>query len=270
MTLAAARAQASPPDTETRNAFIASVIIHTSFLFVLLLGILIDSLRKDEPEHVFELVSLPTAAQVSPQNQQVSPAPIEPVDLPQLEPIVQSQPRPRVEIPVPQEAPVREESPPPEPAPQAMSAEEFQRRFGEPTQSQRVRPRQVDIPNIDMSQVEQALESIVVESSRTSVASMNQITQDALAAYISQLRVRIDQVWVKPSNYSGNNQEIVILFDVAPNGRITNVRVQRGNPGDPFSQSVMKAFARVGNAGPTPTGQSYTFRMPFRMVDPGG
>lgn len=278
MTARTARLHASAPVNETRNAFIVSVLIHAGFLFILLFGILLESFQRRPKEHVFELVSPPSAdaMQASAPNPSLpQPAPEQPIDLPELQPIRETQPRPPIEIEQPQPRPVSRPEPTPAPQPREeprrqMSAEEFRRQFGEPTRSQEVTRPRLEVPEIDTSRLRESLENLVVGTSRTSVQAMTRASQDALGAYVSLIRSRIDAVWIKPSGYRGNHQEVVVLFDVSPNGTISRVRLESGNPRDPFVQSVLNAFNRVRPVGPTPTGQSYTFRMPFRMLDPGG
>lgn len=274
----AARNLASPPVAESRNAMVISVLLHVGFLFILLFGVLLESLERKPREHVFELVSPPSAdsmqARADVPAAQAQPMPVDPVTLPEVEPLRESRPRPRVEAPVPQTPPepvaAPREQAEPRPQPRQISADEFRRRFGQPTASQEVRQPRLEVPKIDTSRIRESLESVVVETSRTSVSSMTRTNQDALGAYVSLIRARIDSVWIRPSGYDGNSQEIVVLFDVAPDGTISRVRLESGNPRDAFVQSVLNAFSRVRSVGPTPTGQEYTFRMPFRMIDPGG
>ena len=272
MSLLNARYVASPPVAETRNAMVVSVLIHVGFIFILLFGILLQSLERKPKEHVFELVSPPSLDSMQSNAPAVAQPQPSPIELPELEPIRETQPRPRVEVSQPEpprvQDPVRQ--PDPEPAPRPISAAEFRERFGQPTASQEVRRPRMEIPQIDTTRIQESLESVVVETSRTQVESMSRANQDALGAYVSLIRSRIDSVWIRPNGYEGSNQEVVVLFDVAADGTISRVRLESGNARDAFVQSVLNTFNRVRPVGPTPTGQSYTFRMPFRMVNVGG
>ncbi len=251
--------------TDHRQAWMVSVLIHGGGLLFLALMILIQSLQRKPPEHVFEIVDSVQVADV--RNRESTPFPevSEPETQPQIpefEPIVNPPPRPRVEVRQP------EPQPEPEPEPQLITAEEFRRQFGEPRpQSRPVQRPRLEIPRIDADRLQESLETLVVSTSSQQVSSMNSASQDALSNYISALRSRINAVWEKPEGYAGTTREIVVVFNVAPDGSIDRVRLERGSQQDFFARSVLTAFQRVTSVGPTPGNQSYTFRMPFRMVD---
>jgi len=247
-----------------RQAFLMSLVIHAGAIAFLLLMILVQSLRKETREHVFELVELPqtTASEPTARQSSMEPEPTLERELPELKPLVEPPPRRPV--------PVREPQPRPEPdpEPEIITADQFRREFGEPERRTRPVPRpQLEVPRIDTSRLQEELQSMVVSTSRQNVSAMSSANQDALNSYISALRSRINTVWEKPPGYSGDTREVVVVFHVGPDGRITRVRLESGNAGDPFARSVLQAFDRVTPVGPTPERQAYTFRMPFRMVE---
>lgn len=255
--------------TDQRQAWIVSLLLHGGGLLFLLLMILVQSIQRKPPEHVFEIVESVQVADI--RNQEPTPSPMESEletnpNLPEFEPLLEPPPRPRVEIPQPQPQPQAE--PEPEPQPELITAEEFRRQFGEPRPQTRPveRPR-LEVPRINTDRLQESLETLVVSTSSQQVSSMNPASQDALSNYISALRSRINAVWEKPEGYGGSIREVVVVFNVAPDGTIDRVRLERGSQRDLFARSVLNAFQRVTPVGQTPGNQSYTFRMPFRMVD---
>lgn len=227
------------------------MLLHGGGLVFLLVMILLQSLQRVPPEHVFELVSVPQTSEHPQAEPEARPEPTP--NLPRLDPLTEPAPRPQ---------------PRPEPPPELISADQFRQEFGEPRPQERpVQRRHLEVPRIDMSQLQQELQSMVVSTSSQRVDTMSTADQDAISQYISALRGRINSVWEQPSNYTGNLREVVVVFHVDSNGRITRVRLESGNANDPFARSVLNAFDRVRPVGPPPERQSYTFRLPFRMVD---
>ena len=87
----------------------------------------------------------------------------------------------------------------------------------------------------------------------------------ALASYSSRLRSRIDAEWVKPAQLAGLRLLAEVVFDVSSSGQITNVRLLDGSGNAAFDQSILAAFRNASSAGPTPTGQSHQFSLPFQI-----
>ena len=86
-----------------------------------------------------------------------------------------------------------------------------------------------------------------------------------MSAYNSRLRSCIDAAWVKPSQLAGIRFFAEVDFDVLPSGQITNARLHRGSGNAAFDQSILAAFRNASSAGPTPTGQSHQFSLPFQI-----
>ena len=87
----------------------------------------------------------------------------------------------------------------------------------------------------------------------------------ALASYSSRLRSRIDAEWVKPAQLAGLRLLAEVVFDVSSSGQITNVRLLDGSGNAAFDQSILAAFRNASSGGPTPTGQSHQFSLPFQI-----
>lgn len=247
--------------------FWTSVILHAVILLGLFLATIVQAFKPKEKPHVFEMVDPPSEVA---QSQTVSP----PVSEPPLEmPDVPLPPVPQVDIPElspepvptkPQETPTPKPNPTP-PKPKVMSYEDFlkQNPIDDPT-PRTVKPRKkVDVPRIDVPRLE------VPRNSSPSAPSqeLSPSQRSALADFSARLRSKIDAAWAKPGQLAGVKLVASVVFDVSPSGRITNVRLRSGSGNAAFDQSVLAAFRQVGSVGPTPTGQSYTFTLPFRMRD---
>lgn len=274
---------------EGKQGFWLSLTLHLGMVALVLLQMLFASLRPKEKPYVMELVSVPVMAEQAAENAAPRVETPKPFEVPEIDPVRRVdheplalpepvKPAPPKEVVRPPEAvkptptPPKEAAKKPEPEakppPKQMSVEDFRKQYGQPKpRSTPVKAKQFNIPKIDTTRIQEALQSVVVTSSPAAVASMSQVNQDALGQYIGLLRSRIDAVWDKPDNYTGDLNEIVVLFDVAANGTLSGIRLEQGNPGDAFARSVLEAFRRVRPVGPTPTGQAYTFRMPFRIVE---
>ena len=96
---------------------------------------------------------------------------------------------------------------------------------------------------------------------------MNDQMKNALLAYNQRLSAMLSRAWSKPSGLSGVNLYVEVIFYVAPNGRISNIRLNPSSGNRAFDQSVLAAFQKVGSAGATPTGDGHTFTKRFRMTD---
>ncbi len=237
--------------------FWTSVILHGVVLLALFLATIVEAFKPKEKPHVFEMVS-PPAEQTS----AAAPAPDTPpppdVPLPDLPPV------PEVATPVPQPKPQPKPSPPPKP--KTISYEEFLKKNKLPDPKPRTmtpRPR-VTVPKIDVPKL------VVPSNPTASNPAPDQLTQQqmsALGTYSARLRSRIDVAWVKPASLAGVRIAATVVFDVSASGRITNVRLNPGSGNGSFDQSVLAAFRKISSAGPTPTGQSHSFSMTFRMTD---
>lgn len=232
--------------------FWTSVILHLVVLLGLFFATIVEAFRPKEEPHIFEMVAAPTSQQVAerPSPEQARPDLAMP-DLP----------------PVPDLVTPRPPEPTPEPAP-IISREDFIRRYGEPkprqpTRTTPARPR-ISVPKID-------LPKLVVPSnpslSNPRGKALTAAQLSALGSYSAQLRAKIDAAWAKPKHLGGIQIAATVVFDVSSSGRITNARLKPGSGNASFDQSVLTAFRRFPSAGPTPTGEGYSFSMTFRMMD---
>ena len=239
-------------------------MLHAGVLLFLFLGTVIDAFTVREKPHVFQLVDLSDR----PERQDL-PAPD--LSFPDELPRVELQ-----EIPEQvQPAPIRPEPSPPEPVPEPVaeparpkpiSYEEFLKQNSKPrprpptqTRSPRVEPK-ITIPNLNVRvQVPQ-----VINEERVTLTSAQ---RSAIATYSDRLRSRIDGSWEKPAQLAGVGLVAEVVFTVSASGLISNVTIAKSSGNAAFDQSILTAFRRLVNGGPTPTGQSHTFRLPFKMTD---
>jgi len=242
--------------------FWTSVILHLVVLLGLFLATIVQAFKPKEKPHVFEMVE--PATEQAQTDSSPAPMPEPPTEVPQVD----LSPVPQVEIPEPAPAPkptpkeVVKPKPTP-PKPKMVSYDDFLK--DNPVKDPTPRPVQprprVTVPKIDVPQ-------LVIPRSPSNSNSSPQLSQQqlsALATYSSRLRARIDAAWTKPAQLAGIRLVAEVIFDVSPTGRISNVRLKSSSGNAAFDQSVLAAFRRVSSAGPTPTGQTHTFTLPFRM-----
>jgi len=251
--------------------FWTSVILHLVVLLGLFFAVLIESFKREEPEHVFEMVSPSSApSQDRPTSSSSEPPPS--LDLPD---VVSMADLPDVAIPAPAPLPPKPKpkptpsstpapKPPPEPSqPKLTSYEEFikQNPIKEPRRPQPapVRPT-VSVPKISVPQL------VVPRSSPSnSEPSLSAAQMSALGLYQSRIWSLINAAWIKPANLGGIQLTAIVVFEISSAGRISNVRLSPGSGNRTFDQSILAAFRQVGTVGPTPTGQSHHFKMPFKL-----
>lgn len=265
--------EASISDEARRRGVIISTIVHAAFFALIMAGAWMTWFRKPTPEHVFELVTLNVpATDTEAQPATVSPPPEEPVRLPRPETPPLKENRSQLE-PMPDPPPALPEEPPPpaEPETRPMTYEEFLRQHGRPEPAASTPPpppRTREVPRIDASEITRALrETLADTATRQRAARMSQAEQDALMAYIGQVRAHLNAAWRKPARAGGSNLEAVIRFTIEGDGRIVGVSVLQSSGNDLFDNSVLLAFREAGRVAPTPDGASKSIRLTFRMVD---
>jgi len=251
---------------DTSGAFLASVLLHAALVggAVMMVAFVPD---EKPPPAVFELVSLPRLPTTSEESAEISfePIPIEPVVIPEPEPVSEPIPEPIPE-PVekkPEPKPVEKK---PEPPPVKMSYEQFVREQGAPKvqKPREVKPKPIKVPKINTSQIVNNLRDIMVDTTQLNQMSRSEIS--ALEAYFARLKQALKRAWTKPSGLSDRLQ-CVVKFDLSSSGILSGVRIITSSENSDFDQSVLAAFKAVRNHGPTPDGRSNPARVTFRMTD---
>ena len=238
------------------QAFWTSVILHVVVLVGLFLATIVEVFRPKEKPHVFEMVSPPS--EQSAQQSASLPEPPPSADLPDFEPIDVPDPV------LPKPAPTPKPTPPPS-KPKLIPYDQFRKQ----NPIKQPKPRKI----APSKPVEIKINTPKWEvlpgnpSANDQARTMSAAEQSALQRYGAQLNARLNRAWIKPANLSGVRLTVQVQFDVSSSGRITNVRLRPSSGNATFDQSVLTAFKKVGSGGVTPTGQSHSFTMAFKMVD---
>lgn len=249
------------------QAFWTAVILHVVVLLALFLATIIEYFRPDEEVHVFEIVSAsaPSPTVSEPTNSTEPPPP----DIPNLDfaPLPEV---PTIEIPPPQETPPPPAPPtqkptraPPPEKPKMMSYEEFLKhnKIREPRQQPSAPRPQVKKITINTPQINaSSLPTTYQGPSQPTAAQLSALNQ-----YTSQLSARLYRAWQQPQSLGGLNLRVKVSFFVSASGQISQVRLAPGSGNAAFDRSVLAAFRTVGNVGPTPNGQGYTWSIDFEM-----
>ena len=250
------------------SALWTSTILHLVVFIGLFLVTLIEAFLPKQQPHVFEMVSEPLPNASAPQSSSAM-EPIPDFKLPEVQPLEISEPHiPEVVAPVkkPVDPPVES----PQPVEQTMTYEEFLKKNPiKPPKTRTVRPSTptVKVPTINTDKFGVNLQSSLTTTNDGASQQLTATELTALQRYGDQLNRRLNSAWRKPDTLSGINLVATLVFDVSSSGRISNIRFRPGSGNAGFDESVRAAFARVGSAGATPTGQGHTFTMSFRMVN---
>jgi TonB family protein len=161
--------------------------------------------------------------------------------------------------------PKQETKPAPE-QPRQMSYEEFVREHGQPKTRP---PRQTTTrpaPTRSAPRLDTRFSVDVSDAIRSpgSLSGSSDAARTAVNIYVAGLNDLLKEAW--------NNPQLalttVVEFDVAPSGRISNVRITSKSGNAAFDESVLAAFRQVPSGGPTPEGRALELRFRFNGVTP--
>lgn len=225
-----------------------SVLLHLAVCLAFLLYLLVQAFWPKPKPHVFQMVALAPAASLAD-----VPASPEVPTLPELPTLP---PTPKPTAPPQQRVAPRSEPP----APKIISHAEFLKK--NPIQAPRQpqvrapqRPR-LTTPTLEVPQL---------ITSNTPQQALSAAQVSALQQFQSRLWALLNQAWRQPEGLGGFQLSALVNFEVSPSGAIAKVRLSSSSGNASFDASVLAAFRRVGRAGPTPTGRTHQFRMPFRL-----
>ncbi|WP_309396379.1 TonB C-terminal domain-containing protein [Cerasicoccus maritimus] len=263
--------------TNNRQAFIASVVLHSIAIGVLALFIFIDPLRAEEKPIVLELVSLPdeTPAPDAPTPPTPTTPTVEefkvsesqhrklpdiniPEPQPEAPPPAPKPPEPVV-TPKPIEKPKPKAEPKPEPPkPKMTSFKDFQKNHDmRPSTPTPPKPRSSTVaPQIKTNKI-----SIQPSQIAPSTAAAN---SSVVASYQKRLRDAIELNWDRPVSGSGN-EYTEIRFRVFSNGSIGEIKIVRSNGPSAFVSSVRTAVATQVSIGARPQGWDGLMTITFRL-----
>ncbi|MGE9293658.1 MAG: TonB family protein [Puniceicoccales bacterium] len=263
----------------TTRGFWVSITVHVLFFGAILLMIAWKRMHKPEVPVIFELVEPPSEQQMEtpsepvtePEPQPEEPlidapqiAPSEPVDIPDLnipepEPEPEPTPPPPEPKPTPTPKPKSEPKPTPKPTTPTMTAAEFNKKFGKPSQAKPKPVKPAATPTLRVSQP--------VVRSNTSAGSSNPADQRALESFIARLRRQIELAWDKPESLEGTEVYAVVNVTVQPNGSLNPVVLVTPSGSQIFDSSILTAVRRARNIGGAPSGQAVTVSYTFRMIE---
>ena len=254
-----------------RQAFWTAIILHAVVLLALVIAALVQAFRPKEKIHVFEMVEPPSS---SPAAAATAAEPLPLPEIPDIQPMDIPDPVVPQPAPAPKPAPQPTPKPAPKPAPpkpqERMSYEEFikQNPIRDPKPVTQPTRKPIEVPKIQTQQVQANLRNLLAsQADYERVSNMTAEEQTALQRYGAQLNARLNRAWIKPENLSGIQLVAQVTFDVSSSGVISNVRLNPSSGNSAFDNSVLAAFRKVGSAGPTPTRQSHSFTMRFKMVE---
>lgn len=248
-------------ERETKQSLVLSFIIHGGIIgFAVLFLILEAWLDRPEPV-VFELVS-PAAASPAIQEQPsetVEETPIDPLDIPDPEPIQEAPIIPDLPKPVVEPPPPKPKPKPPEPEPvKKVSASDFFKNRDRPDRIQKVeqkRKKPVVAPKIETNVRKQLSDIQLIGPDIGQVDS-----SDALMRYLAELRKRVQSTF----NPSGSALKAEVYFTVTDSGRILYPRIHNSSGVPAFDESVIRAMQVAKAPGPPPGNREYEFSLIFR------
>lgn len=258
-----------------QQGYAQSLTLHLSIAGVVAaLTLLKPFARKHEP--VFEVFQIPlgtsdgamSSSEPTPSFQLPDPPPPRPQ--PQQQRLLPPPPAPEVRPLPPPVTPRTSVAPPPAaaqpatPEPRRITREEYVRLHGEPQTRAPRTPRQAPpraVPRIDTRFSVDLSDAIRSAGSLSGTAG---VVPTAVNIYVAGLNDLLKQAWNNPQLALTTTVE----FDVAPSGRLSNVRVTGRSGNTAFDESVLAAFRQVTSGGPTPEGRSLQLRFKFNGVAP--
>ena len=245
---------------DQRGPLVLSASLHFAVLVALALFAIIKPFDKRE-EFQFELVAAAMAAP-APANVPVIQYESEPLDLPKPEEFIETvelEPLETPPDPVP-EPPVQQEK---------ISFDDFVKEHGpvKPQNISRSKPKpqqRVDLSRQVESMTRSLQDLMNTNLPQTKIDSLSSAQQDALASYFAQLKQRIKNA-METHPLGARSLQVVVQFDLAPTGRISNAKISRGS-GDPvFDQKALDAFKKVPFFG-APPGFTASETLSFTIV----
>ena len=261
-----------------KKAIWISIGLH-GFAFALMVGFALrDQLQKEEPVHVFELVSLAEAPAVTaapspspapaPQPAVVETVPeLEPLRVEQVEPLREAPRTPLAPLakPEPPPPPSPKPTPAPKPAPELINFDDWARdkKLPEPTQRVQRRPQPqtppVQIETSIRERLRDSMSDLQVEDFRATSSRQQSEMDSYLNGIRSRLRAAFDPM--------GNDLVARVRFQVAADGSIGRVEIIQSSGKRVFDESVRRTFQKVGRLPPPPSGRAHTWTTTFQSTD---
>jgi periplasmic protein TonB len=156
---------------------------------------------------------------------------------------------------------------PAKPEAQKMSYDEFVKKQGKPKTKPVAKKSGTAASNAKAikQEIAGALKSLRLSNAGVGGGGTGGVAS-ALDLFNQELLAKIDAAWIRPDDNLPEGLSVTVEFKVAPNGKISNVKIVKssGNPG--LDQSVKAAFNRVGNAGKPPNKDGGTYKIGFGIT----
>jgi TonB family protein len=275
-----------------RASLTTAVILH--LVFFLCAGFLAIPKKKKEPEHLFELVSPPSAVPLpepEPIKEPSPPEPPAPEPLPEPEPAPPPTPEPFMPEPEPEPTP----PPPPKPKPKPPEPRAIQKPKPPPVKKdppQRLTPpkkilkkpprlqtrkpqplpsppRQVQRPRLPTVKVSLPAQRVQVPVSRTPVFSNPTVSEAVKDNYLQSFYGILLRYWKRPSDGFLANKPVEIRFAVSHNGSLRSFSLIKRSGDAQLDNSILQALTTMRSRGvvvPPPGGRSGTYEI---TVKPG-
>ena len=155
-------------------------------------------------------------------------------------------------------------------SPQRLSYDAFVQQHGAPPEPTLTEPpkKSVTVREIEAGKFVENLSKLLIDDPEHFPAeSLSNAERQALSHYIAILKRTLNLAWDKPDGIGERQLETMVRFIVEPNGRIIAPSIVHPSGNQLFDNSVLQAFIRARNSGPTPGRTSYTLTLTFRMID---
>ena len=271
-----------------RASLTTALILH--LVLLLCAGFLAIPKKEKEPEHLFELVSPPSAVPLTepePIKEPPPPEPPAPEPLPEPEPAPPLTPEPVIPEPTP--------PPPPKPKPQPPEPRIIQKPKPPPVKKDPPRrltppkkilkkpprlqtrkppplpsaPRQVQRPRLPTVKVSLPAQRVRPPVSRPPVLSPPSVSKAVEDNYLQSFYGILLRYWKRPSDGFLANKPVEIRFTVSHNGRLQSFSLIKRSGDAQLDNSILQALTTMRSRGvvvPPPGGRSGTYEI---TVKPG-
>jgi TonB family protein len=272
------------PNGKPSKAFRMALGLH--LIFLLCAGFLAIPKKDKEPEHLFELVSMPPPSEDPIQKEiQTEPEPPTPPEPDIQEPKQEPEPKP-VETPPPPSKPKPKPEPKPvpkklvkkpEPKPQPVKKVKKTvpkptpkptpiKKVTQPTPVKKATPRPAPKPTPQIT-ASRPTTSSVKAPNRPVIPNKPVISEAQMSNYLQQFYALLHRYWRKPPEGFLTNKDVVMQFTVSPSGRLQSYRLLRKSGDSQLDSSILNALNAIRSSGvtlPPPGRQSGTFEITFK------
>lgn len=236
--------------------------------------------EKLRPDHVFEMVELPSLPSTQDAPTQTAPQPspmpklkvrdIPEPTLPEPEPEPQPQPKPTPKPEPPKETAPQKPTPKPEPkpTPEKVSYQDFASTHELPKEQPKPTPKKtkpVKLPQIDTSRLAKELTKGVeaISLQLPEGRSLSGSEKNELAEYGNALRAKLSKAWRKPGGVIARAE---VAISVTPDGKLS-ARIVKSSGNALFDQSVLDAVKRISPMHAPPSGKAEVFTLGLSTRD---